>query len=120
MASSRRQPTPVGQDDRRPGQYDAALVVSVAALIVAIAQFAQSIYATRSQQTPQPTAQAIARDTRIELRQREITLSEQTLRAPGGEVTRKQGSQAPSGTSSEEHPVESRARLWSSCATEPR
>lgn len=69
-----------GDDEQRPGQYDAALVISVAALIVAIAQFAQSIYAMRRQQTAQPTAEAIARDTRIELRQREITLSDQTLR----------------------------------------
>ena len=32
---------------RRPGQYDGTLAVSVSALIVTIAQFAQSIYAMR-------------------------------------------------------------------------
>ncbi len=64
----------------RPAQYDLGLVLSAAALIVAIAQFAQSIYAARRQQAVQPTAEAIARETRIELRNREISLSEQTLR----------------------------------------
>jgi hypothetical protein len=79
------------EDGERPGQYDAALVISVAALIVAIAQFAQSIYTMRRQQTTHPTAEAIARDTRIELRQREITLSDQTLRITefiAAEITR--------------------------------
>lgn len=69
-----------GQDARRPGTYDAGLVVSAAALIVAVAQLVQSIYAIRRQRTAPPAAEAIARETRIELRKREISLSEQTLR----------------------------------------
>jgi hypothetical protein len=68
------------RDTQRPGQYVVGVVLSAAALIVAIAQLAQSIYATHRQQTAQPAADAIARETRIELRKREISLSEQTLR----------------------------------------
>jgi hypothetical protein len=66
-------------DSERPGQYDLGLVLSAAALIVAIAQLAQSIYAMRHQQTAQPAPEAIARETRIELRKREISLTDQTL-----------------------------------------
>jgi uncharacterized protein HemX len=78
--------------DQRPGQYDAGLVVAVAALIVAIAQLAQSIYAMRRQQAEKPTAEVITRETCIQLREREIFLSDQTLRITefiAIEITRK-------------------------------
>lgn len=80
-----------GQDDRRLRQFDAALLVSVAALIVATAQFAQSIYAMQCQQAVQPTAEAIARGTRVELRHWGVTLNDQTLRITdviAAEITR--------------------------------
>lgn len=72
------------RDGPRPGQYDAVvtagLVMSAASLIVAIAQLAQSIWAVHHEQTPKPSPEAIARQTRIELRRVEIPLSDGTLR----------------------------------------
>ena len=71
---------PAARTAGHPGRYDAGLAVSVAPLIVAVAQLAQSVYATRRQQAAGPDAGATAREIRIELRQREIELLEQTLR----------------------------------------
>ena len=66
--------------NRRPAQYDTGLVVSIAALIVTVAQLAQSIWAAHREHNPEPSPEAIARETRIELREFEVSLSEGTLR----------------------------------------
>lgn len=68
--------------EQRPGQYDpvaiAGLGVGAAGLIVAIAQLAWSIVSDQHKDTAQPPPDAIARQTRIALRQRDITVSPNT------------------------------------------
>jgi hypothetical protein len=65
----------------------------VAALVVAVAQLAPAVDATRRQQAARPGAGATAREIRIELRQREIELPEQTrsiIEFIAAEITRQE------------------------------
>jgi hypothetical protein len=70
--------------DGRAGRYDPAVLaglgMSAASLIVTIAQLAQSIRASHRGQAPEPSPQAIARQVRITLRERDIPVTEGTLR----------------------------------------
>jgi hypothetical protein len=65
--------------ERCPGQYDPAAVaglgVGAASLIVSIAQLAWSIVSDHHKHTAQPSPDAVARQIRIALRQRDITVS---------------------------------------------
>jgi hypothetical protein len=59
----------------RPGQYiDPNTLIALAGLIVSIATLAWTVYNDQRSRTPEPQPEAIARQVRITLRERDIAL----------------------------------------------
>jgi hypothetical protein len=66
---------------RRPDQYlDPNTLIALAGLIVSIATLAWTIYTDQRSRTPDPQPEAIAREVRVTLRERDIALPSGTER----------------------------------------
>jgi hypothetical protein len=84
--------------EQRPGQYDplaiAGFGIAAASLIVSIAQLAWSIVSDRRKQAAEPSADSIARQVRIILRDQDISLppaTERITEVVATEITRQAG-----------------------------
>jgi hypothetical protein len=84
--------------EQRPGQYDplaiASLGIGAASLIVSVAQLAWSFLSELRNHAAEPSPDAIARQVRIALRQRDIPMPPETDRITEvviTEITRREG-----------------------------
>ena len=67
-----------GQDQQRPGQF--LDPISLATLVVAVAQLAYSAYSDHRKHTGKPSQEAVERQVRNELREQDTTITPQTER----------------------------------------